>query len=167
MSFKYTDRSLMEKRDTVGGTTREHQASDDTWAVVSSETLAQTHTQNSKTAGQTLQVSALLLTWKIRWRLWLDERTGTKRIEGTRLCFPLHIMCWRGWGPPPSSGSIAFSHSWCVCVCRRSALQLTSLHVNVRTGLAHTHFLVWVMVSEIVMLQLRLTDRHCYIHSSS
>lgn len=62
-----------------------------------------THTQNSKTAGQTSEVSAMLVTWKIRWRLWLDERTSTKRIEGTRLCLPLHIMCWRVVGPfsPP------------------------------------------------------------------
>lgn len=43
----------MEKRHKLAGTTTEHQASDDTRAVVSSNSLAQTQTQTSKTGGQT------------------------------------------------------------------------------------------------------------------
>lgn len=48
-------------------------------------------------------------------------------------------------------------------VCSSSARQLSPLHVDVRPGLTHTHCPVWVTTSEI--LTLRLTRRHCQVHS--
>lgn len=67
IALKGNEQNLMEKKtDNLARTTREHQASDDN--VVSSDIRAQTHahTQNSKTAGQTSQLSASPVTWAIR-----------------------------------------------------------------------------------------------------
>lgn len=125
-----------------------------------------THTQKSKTVRQTSQLSAMLMTW-IRWWLWLDDRTSAKRIEGTRLCLPLHIMCCRVVGPflPLLFCCFRLLLSLCCptlwCVGSSSVLQLSPLHVTVRPGPAHAHFLLWVMVSEILMLRLKRTSRPC------
>lgn len=102
----------------------EHQASLDTWSFVSSYTpaSAHTHTPSKLNVQGRHQTSAVSMTWMMRWRLWLDERTRTKRIWGTRLCLSPHIMWWRVGTYFPSFTSVPHClslppPSLAVCVC--------------------------------------------------
>lgn len=95
--FEYDYQNLMEKRNKLARATREHQASDDTWAVETSDTLAQTqaHTQNSKTVGNH---RSLLRWWRGRWGGGCDWMKGLA-LRGLRAlgCAFHFISCAKGW----------------------------------------------------------------------